>query len=166
MKNNEPPHPTDCLTLLLRFFEMDAQFPKDYMLTIQVWDYDATSADDLIGETSIDIENRFYSTHRAHCGIAKTYNTTGCNAWRDREKPTQILEYLCKKNNLPAPEYRDSCVTIGKQRFPFDAVMGSYSDEGLLIFLYLIFFLSQDIATISLSSAARTLSASQGYWKN
>ena len=109
---------------------MNAQLPKDYMLTIQVWDYDATSADDLIGETKIDIENRFYSTHRAHCGIAKTYNTSGYNAWRDRERPTQILDYLCKKNNLPSPEYLETFVKIGKQKFPFTEVIGSYSDEG------------------------------------
>ena len=102
-------------------FELEATFPKDYLLTIQVWDYDATSSDDLIGETKVDIENRFYSRHRAHCGIAKTYDTIGYNAWRDREKPTQILEFLCQKNNLPAPDYQEDCVKIGKQKFPFTA---------------------------------------------
>ncbi|XP_043285592.1 otoferlin-like [Venturia canescens] len=112
-----------------KLFELDAQFPKDHMLTIQVWDYDIASSDDLIGETKIDIENRFYSTHRAHCGIAKTYNSSGYNAWRDRERPTQILGYLCNKNNLPLPEYLEDCVKIGKQRFPFEASIGICSDE-------------------------------------
>ncbi|XP_033208643.1 otoferlin-like [Belonocnema kinseyi] len=104
-----------------RLFEMEAKFPKDYLLTIQVWDYDATTPDDLIGETKVDIENRFYSRHRAQCGIARTYNTTGYNAWRDREKPTQILEFLCQKNNLPAPDYQENCVKIGKRKFSFAA---------------------------------------------
>ncbi|XP_024943161.1 otoferlin [Cephus cinctus] len=106
-----------------KLFEMEATFPKDYLLTVQVWDYDATSSDDLIGETKIDIENRFYSLQRASCGIAKTYSTTGYNAWRDRESPTQILEFICKKNNLPLPEYRMDYVKIGKIKFWFNAVL-------------------------------------------
>ncbi|RLU20749.1 hypothetical protein DMN91_007362 [Ooceraea biroi] len=106
-----------------RMFEIEASFPQDYMLVIQVWDYDIATADDLIGETRIDIENRFYSRHRAHCGIAKVYNTGGYNAWRDRERPTQILESLCRKNNLPSPEYHEREVNIGRRSFPFDAVI-------------------------------------------
>lgn len=109
--------------LVDRFFEMEATFPKDYLLTIQVWDYDATTPDDLIGETKVDIENRFYSRHRAHCGIARAYNTSGYNAWRDREKPTQILDFLCQRNNLPAPDYQKDCVKIGKRKFPFTAIV-------------------------------------------
>ncbi|XP_076302777.1 otoferlin-like, partial [Lasioglossum baleicum] len=102
-----------------RLFEIDATFPQDYMMTVQVWDYDATSADDLIGETKIDLENRFYSRHRATCGIATRYNVEGYNRWRDREKPTQILEQLCKRNNLPLPEYHGDYVKIGRKRFAF-----------------------------------------------
>lgn len=89
------------------------------MMTVQVWDYDATSADDLIGETKIDLENRFYSRHRATCGIATRYNVEGYNRWRDREKPTQILEQLCKRNNLPLPEYHGDYAKIGRKRFAF-----------------------------------------------
>lgn len=89
------------------------------MMIIQVWDYDATTADDLIGETKIDLENRFYSSHRATCGISKEYNEEGYNTWRDCEKPKQILEKLCKRNNLPLPEYHDHYVKIGRKRFPF-----------------------------------------------
>ncbi|KAG5335930.1 OTOF protein, partial [Acromyrmex charruanus] len=106
-----------------RVFEMEASFPQDYMLEIQVWDFDVTTADDLIGVTRIDIENRFYSRHRAHCGIANVYSTTGYNVWRDREKPAQILELLCRKNNLPLPEYGEHEIKIGKQSFPFHAVI-------------------------------------------
>lgn len=58
---------------MYRVFEFSALFPIDSMLTIQVYDYDATSADDLIGETSIDLENRLNSRHRPYCGIAATY---------------------------------------------------------------------------------------------
>ena len=43
------------------------------MLTIGVYDYDLVGSDDLIGETKIDIENRFFSKHRATCGMSVQY---------------------------------------------------------------------------------------------
>lgn len=54
---------------------MEATFPHDSLLKVQVYDWDLIGSDDLIGETHIDLENRFYSKHRATCGIAKTYET-------------------------------------------------------------------------------------------
>lgn len=38
-----------------------------------IYDYDLVGGDDLIGETRIDLENRFYSRHRATCGIPTEY---------------------------------------------------------------------------------------------
>lgn len=54
-------------------FEIEATFPQDSMLNIQVLDWDLVGSDDLIGETKIDLENRFYSKHRATCGIGLKY---------------------------------------------------------------------------------------------
>lgn len=54
-------------------FEIEATFPQDSMLTIHVYDWDLLGSDDLIGETRIDLENRFYSKHRATCGLAYKY---------------------------------------------------------------------------------------------
>ncbi|XP_043264956.1 otoferlin-like [Colletes gigas] len=102
-----------------RLFEIEATFPKDHTMIVQVWDYDAATSDDLIGETKIDLENRFYSGHRATCGISKSYNADGYNYWRDREKPTMILDNLCKMNNLPSPEYGEDGVKIGRKNFRF-----------------------------------------------
>ena len=44
-----------------KIFEFKTYFPGCSMLKIQVWDYDDFVPDDLVGETSIDLENRFYS---------------------------------------------------------------------------------------------------------
>ena len=45
------------------------------MCTIQIYDWDLFGTDDLIGETKLDLENRFYSKHRATCGLSKVYET-------------------------------------------------------------------------------------------
>ncbi|XP_072259300.1 fer-1-like protein 4 [Pyxicephalus adspersus] len=55
-------------------FEMTISFPVDSELTISVFDHDLIGSDDLIGETKLDLENRFYSNHRANCGLALQYD--------------------------------------------------------------------------------------------
>lgn len=57
-----------------RSFDIEACFPMESLLTVAVYDWDLVGTDDLIGETKIDLENRFYSKHRATCGIAQTYS--------------------------------------------------------------------------------------------
>lgn len=59
--------------LFIRCFEIEATFPNESQLTVQVYDWDLVGSDDLVGETSIDLENRYYSRHRATCGIAERY---------------------------------------------------------------------------------------------
>ena len=56
-----------------RMFEMKAILPLDKDLLIQVKDYDFISSDDVVGETVIDLENRFLSKFRATCGLPLTY---------------------------------------------------------------------------------------------
>nr|XP_015213156.1 PREDICTED: fer-1-like protein 4 isoform X2 [Lepisosteus oculatus] len=87
------------------FFELIAHFPLETELMIQILDHDLVGSDDLIGETKIDLENRYYSRHYACCGLQRTYNTSGYNSWRDARKPTQILTKLCKESGLPEPVY-------------------------------------------------------------
>ena len=60
--------------LFYRMFEFEAELPFDNLLTIQVKDWDLMTLDDFIGETKIDIENRFYSKHRARCGLPDGYH--------------------------------------------------------------------------------------------
>ncbi|XP_039709686.1 fer-1-like protein 6 [Pteropus medius] len=56
-----------------RSFEIQATFPKESLLSILIYDHDMIGTDDLIGETRIDLENRFYSKHRAICGLQSQY---------------------------------------------------------------------------------------------
>ncbi|TNN64463.1 Otoferlin [Liparis tanakae] len=55
-------------------FDIEATFPMESMLTVSVYDWDLVGTDDLIGETKIDLENRFYSKYRATCGISSNYS--------------------------------------------------------------------------------------------
>ncbi|KAM6242732.1 fer-1-like protein 4 isoform 2-T2 [Spheniscus humboldti] len=97
--------------------ELTVSFPKESELTVAIFDHDLVGSDDLIGETKIDLENRFYSKHRANCGVASQYDINGYNMWRDAFKPTQILDSLCKKNSLPAAEYRREEVKMDNKIF-------------------------------------------------
>uniref|UniRef100_A0A672H7D0 Otoferlin n=1 Tax=Salarias fasciatus TaxID=181472 RepID=A0A672H7D0_SALFA len=86
-------------------FDIEATFPMESMLTVSVYDWDLVGTDDLIGETKIDLENRFYSKFRATCGISSNYSVHGYNIWRDPMKPSQILAKLCKDGKIDAPQY-------------------------------------------------------------
>ncbi|XP_069742588.1 otoferlin isoform X6 [Narcine bancroftii] len=86
-------------------FDIEATFPMESMLTVAIFDWDLVGTDDLIGETKIDLENRFYSKHRATCGIAQQYSLHGYNAWRDPMKPNQILTKLCKEGKIDGPHF-------------------------------------------------------------
>ncbi|XP_075782090.1 otoferlin isoform X4 [Pelodiscus sinensis] len=86
-------------------FDIEATFPMESMLTVAVYDWDLVGSDDLIGETKIDLENRYYSKHRATCGLSQAYSIHGYNMWRDPAKPSQILSRLCKEGKVDGPHY-------------------------------------------------------------
>lgn len=73
-----PPGARRCpqpFSLLARVLELSVSLPAEPELTVAVFDHDLVGSDDLIGETHIDLENRFYSHHRANCGLASQYDT-------------------------------------------------------------------------------------------
>lgn len=47
---------------LYKMFEFQAIFPGCPPLKVQFWDYDLLFGDDLIGETIVDLEDRYFSS--------------------------------------------------------------------------------------------------------
>ncbi|KAG0439507.1 hypothetical protein HPB47_016617, partial [Ixodes persulcatus] len=96
---------------------------KDSLLNVQIYDWDLLGSDDLIGETKIDLENRFYSRHRATCGISQKYETYGPNQWRDPLRPIQVLAKLCRDTKLDGPHFAPNRVRVGNKTFTFRSDM-------------------------------------------
>ena len=55
-------------------FEFEFTLPLDSLVTVSVYDYDMVGSNDLIGQTVIDLENRFYSRHRPSCGLPQSFD--------------------------------------------------------------------------------------------
>ncbi|XP_061723104.1 otoferlin-like [Cydia pomonella] len=106
LSDRESSVPRDAEPTFGKMYELDCTLPEDYLLKISVLDCGA-AGDELIGCTSIDLEDRAYTKYRATVGLASEYNINGPNRWRDSDRPSAILEQLCEKNHLPAPEFPD-----------------------------------------------------------
>lgn len=91
-----------------RMYELSCFLPQEKDLKISVYDYDTVTRDEKVGETIIDLENRFLSRFGSHCGIPQTYCVTGINQWRDQLKPTQILQNVARLKAVPPPVFSES----------------------------------------------------------
>ncbi|XP_051982464.1 dysferlin-like isoform X2 [Xyrauchen texanus] len=100
-----------------KMFELTCCLPLEKDLKIILYDYDMLSKDEIIGETVIDLENRFLSRHGACCGLPQTYCLSGVNQWRDHLKPTQLLHRLCEKRNYKLPVYKQDRVYFRGQEY-------------------------------------------------
>ena len=54
-------------------FELKVTLPKEKDLHVRIKDYDLLSNDDTIGETIVDLENRYLTQARATVGLPQTY---------------------------------------------------------------------------------------------
>uniref|UniRef100_A0A8D3D9M2 C2 domain-containing protein n=1 Tax=Scophthalmus maximus TaxID=52904 RepID=A0A8D3D9M2_SCOMX len=95
-----------------RMFEMTCYLPQDKDLKISVYDYDLLTRDEKVGETVIDLENRFLSRYNSYCGLPQTYCTSGINQWRDQLKPSQILENMARLKGLSKPRTEDNGTSL------------------------------------------------------
>ncbi|XP_075072230.1 myoferlin isoform X2 [Mixophyes fleayi] len=91
-----------------RMYELSCFLPQEKDLKISVYDYDAVTRDEKVGETKIDLENRFLSRFGSHCGLPQTYCLSGINQWRDQLKPTQILQNVARLKGAPPPVYSEN----------------------------------------------------------
>ncbi|XP_019494547.1 PREDICTED: myoferlin [Hipposideros armiger] len=86
-----------------RMYELTCYLPQEKDLKISVYDYDTFTRDEKVGETIIDLENRFLSRFGSHCGIPEQYCVSGVNTWRDQLRPTQLLQNVAKFKGFPPP---------------------------------------------------------------
>ncbi|KAG2465642.1 DYSF protein, partial [Polypterus senegalus] len=86
-------------------------------LKVILYDYDLLSKDEKIGETVIDLENRFLSKYGARCGLPLTYCLSGVNQWRDQLKPSQLLHRFCERWNFKLPVYKDDRIIFRGHEF-------------------------------------------------
>ncbi|XP_015355616.1 myoferlin isoform X3 [Marmota marmota marmota] len=86
-----------------RMYELNCYLPQDKDLKISVYDYDTFTRDEKVGETIIDLENRFLSRFGSHCGIPEQYCVSGVNTWRDQLRPTQLLQNVARFKGFPPP---------------------------------------------------------------
>nr|XP_020638558.1 myoferlin isoform X2 [Pogona vitticeps] len=86
-----------------RMYELTCFLPQEKDLKISVYDYDLLTRDEKVGETIIDLENRFLSRFGAHCGIPQQYCISGINTWRDQLKPTQLLQNIARVKGYGPP---------------------------------------------------------------
>uniref|UniRef100_W5KWQ0 Dysferlin, limb girdle muscular dystrophy 2B (autosomal recessive) n=1 Tax=Astyanax mexicanus TaxID=7994 RepID=W5KWQ0_ASTMX len=93
-----------------KMFELTCSLPLEKDLKIMLYDYDMLSKDEKIGETVIDLENRFLSRYGARSGLPQSYCVSGVNQWRDQLKPTQLLQRLCQRRNYKLPIYKQDRV--------------------------------------------------------
>ncbi|XP_054853217.1 fer-1-like protein 5 [Eublepharis macularius] len=87
-----------------RTYELTCTIPQEKDLIISLYDFDVLSPDEIIGDTTIDLENRLFSRFGANCGLPQTYCVSGPSQWRDQLTPSQLLEHFVRNKNISMPE--------------------------------------------------------------
>ncbi|XP_064568190.1 dysferlin isoform X4 [Zonotrichia leucophrys gambelii] len=100
-----------------KMFELSCTLPLEKDLKVTLYDYDLLSKDEKIGETVIDLENRFLSKYGARCGLPQTYCVSGPNQWRDQLRPSQLLHLFSLQHNYKAPTYKSDRIIFRDQEY-------------------------------------------------
>ncbi|XP_064007302.1 dysferlin isoform X10 [Pogoniulus pusillus] len=112
-----------------KMFELSCTLPLEKDLKITLYDYDLLSKDEKIGETTIDLENRFLSRYGARCGLPQTYCISGPNQWRDQLRPSQLLHLFSLQHNYKAPTYKPDRIIFREQEYLLSE-LGKATDVG------------------------------------
>uniref|UniRef100_A0A8C3ACN5 Dysferlin, limb girdle muscular dystrophy 2B (autosomal recessive) n=1 Tax=Cyclopterus lumpus TaxID=8103 RepID=A0A8C3ACN5_CYCLU len=100
-----------------KMFELTCSLPLEKDLRVMLYDHDMLTKDEKIGETTIDLENRFLSRYGAMCGLPLSYCVSGVNRWRDQMTPRQLLYRVCERRSLRKPVYHDDVVHFRGARY-------------------------------------------------
>lgn len=101
-----------------RKFEFFSTIPtKSTIMKISIFDKDEFTDDDMIGSTTIDIEDRMRSKYFLSSGIPNEFNQSGYNIWRNSFSPSELLEIFCNQNQLSNPIFHDNHIKIGDTKF-------------------------------------------------
>lgn len=109
--------PNQCNPIFGKRYQVTGVLPKDTKLKISIYDRDTFKLDDLIGKTEIDVEDRLRSKYGASCGLPREYNSSGYNAWRNSQLPSEILAKICAEYELNSPQYFRDFVQLAGVKF-------------------------------------------------
>ncbi|XP_036072466.1 dysferlin isoform X2 [Oryzias melastigma] len=144
-----------------KMFELSCSLPLEKDLRVTLYDHDLLSKDEKIGETVIDLENRFLSKYGATCGLPRSYCVSGVNQWRDQLTPRQLLARLCERRNLRKPVYDDNGVRFRGLRYtaadledrnPSDPHLGPVRERLSLLILRKLGLVPEHVETRALYS--------------
>ncbi|XP_075711726.1 dysferlin isoform X3 [Rhinoderma darwinii] len=114
-----------------KMFELTCTLPLEKDLKITLYDYDMLSKDEKIGETVIDLENRFLSKYGARCGIPQTYCITGPNQWRDQLRPSQLLQIFAQHRNVKPPVSKNNKISFRNHEYSISDLDMTFSNPHL-----------------------------------
>uniref|UniRef100_A0A7E4VFY6 C2 domain-containing protein n=1 Tax=Panagrellus redivivus TaxID=6233 RepID=A0A7E4VFY6_PANRE len=93
-----------CNPIFGHMFEITADIPRETTLRISIGDSKRFFGGEQLGETTIDLENRLLTKHRATVGLPLAYNLYGPLPWRDQLPPLDVLGRFCRKMGYPVPK--------------------------------------------------------------
>uniref|UniRef100_A0A8C6VKP5 C2 domain-containing protein n=1 Tax=Naja naja TaxID=35670 RepID=A0A8C6VKP5_NAJNA len=130
-----------------RTYELTCTIPLEKDLKISLFDFDLFSPDDIVGDTTIDLENRLMSHYGANCGLPQTYCVAGPTQWRDQLLPSELLENHIQAKNLPQAE-------ISEDGIPSHGFLGPAKERMALHLLRTCGLVSEHIETRTLYDSA------------